>query len=188
MSPRRLEPGTSGVPTQRAHHWTTASHTQQDRKNCSTYLATGRKPARMNVKSLARTKSYLIEPIRNQHIELVDADRSLGSVRESTHRTCFREIETSNPRCFVPFLRNRDIELAVFCSISEKSRHRTCLFLNTEQLCKGRDGSTWCLMPSMTLRDRCGVHQKGFGALSTLYVSGTALKRRLITIRGFFPH
>ena len=29
---RRLEPGTSGVPPQRAHHWTTASHTLQEGK------------------------------------------------------------------------------------------------------------------------------------------------------------
>ena len=30
---RGIEPGTSGVATPRAHHGTTASHTQQDREN-----------------------------------------------------------------------------------------------------------------------------------------------------------
>ena len=48
---RGLEPGTSGVATPRAHRGTTASHTQQDRKNWSTYLATGRKPARKYVQN-----------------------------------------------------------------------------------------------------------------------------------------
>ena len=32
MSLRGLEPGTSGVQTQRDHHWTTASHTLQEGK------------------------------------------------------------------------------------------------------------------------------------------------------------
>ena len=32
MSPRRLELGTSGVPSQHSLHWTTASHTLQDKQ------------------------------------------------------------------------------------------------------------------------------------------------------------
>ena len=59
MSLRGLEPGTSGVATPRDHRGTTASHTQQDRKNLGTYLATGRKPARISVKILERKEEFI---------------------------------------------------------------------------------------------------------------------------------